>query len=231
LAKTKSQRKQNKDPIKVMSEKFVIEAQVREGRGKNDSRRIRAAGKVPVTIYGGDGGSVSAVAELADLARVIRSKTGVASIFNVAIDGQETEVMFQDRQIDPIKGRLLHADLLRIVKGSKLDVNIPVNLEGEPFGVKSEGGILEQVLYELHLRCDSDHIPEGIIADVSEMKVGDVLHVSDLKLAEGVEVVNAPETVVATIKVISEEEFAEALTSQVEEAEPEVESSKESEEE
>lgn len=98
-----------------MSEKFVVKANLREGRGKNDSGRVRRDGKVPMVVYGKGGESVAVIAELADVAAVIRSSEGVKSVFTLAIEGGETaDVTFQDRQIDPVKGRLMHADLVRV---------------------------------------------------------------------------------------------------------------------
>lgn len=98
-----------------MSEKIVIKAQVREGRGKNDTRRLRATGKIPVSIYGGGGEAVAAVAELKDIAAVIRSEGGVDSVFSVDVEGAGVhEVKFGERQIDAVHGRLTHVDLLRV---------------------------------------------------------------------------------------------------------------------
>jgi large subunit ribosomal protein L25 len=101
--------------VKDMSEKVVINAVLREGRGKNDSGRLRAAGKVPMVVYGKGGDSVSVVATLADVAKLLRTEGGSKSTFTIAIEGGETsQVTFQDRQICPIKGKLKHADLVRV---------------------------------------------------------------------------------------------------------------------
>jgi large subunit ribosomal protein L25 len=98
-----------------MSEKIVVKANLREGRGKNDTGRLRRDGKVPMVVYGKGGESVAVTAELSDVATVIRSSEGAKSVFTLAIEGGETtDVTFQDRQIDPIKGRLMHADLVRV---------------------------------------------------------------------------------------------------------------------
>ena len=102
-----------------MAEKkdITIHATQREGRGKNDARRARVAGFVPVTVYGGEGGTVAALAPLRDLAAILRSDTGRNTIFSLEIEGLgASEVMFHDRQIDPLRGRLVHADFRRLVK-------------------------------------------------------------------------------------------------------------------
>lgn len=98
-----------------MSEKIVVKAEKRENSGKGFARRLRASGKVPVTIYGGGGETVSVAANLSDLAAVLRTKSGSRTVFSLDVEGIGlSNVIFQDRQIDPLKGRLLHADLLRI---------------------------------------------------------------------------------------------------------------------
>ena len=204
-------------------EQVTVKAEVREGRGKNDSRRMRADGKVPVTIYGGEGEAVAATAKLSDLAAVIRSHSGANTIFSIAVDGMDTtDVMFHDRQIHPVKGRLIHADLKRIVRGQKLEITVPLHFEGEPVGVTMEGGVLDQTTHELQVRCLPRNIPDAITADISGLKVNDVMHVKDIKVDENLEILTDPEAVVATIKFISDAQLEESLTSQVEAAEPEV---------
>ena len=107
---------------------ITVIAKTREGRGKNDARRARAAGMVPVTVYGGEGGSVAALAPLRDLAAILRSESGRNTIFRLDIEGVgSSEVMFHERQIDPVRGRLIHADLTRLVKGQKIEVTVPLH--------------------------------------------------------------------------------------------------------
>src|SRR5262249_1295865 len=97
----------------VMAEKFVIKAEARDLRGKNAARRLRTEGKIPVVVYGGEGESEAVTANLADLAAILRSATGHNTVFSLDIDGKAADVIFQDRQIDPIRGRMIHADLRR----------------------------------------------------------------------------------------------------------------------
>ncbi|HEY0407321.1 MAG TPA: 50S ribosomal protein L25 [Pyrinomonadaceae bacterium] len=201
---------------------ITVRAQQREGRGKNDARRARAAGLVPVTIYGGEGEAVSAVAPLRDLAAILRSDAGHNSIFTFEVEGGESsEVMFSDRQIDPVRGRLVHADLKRLVRGQKIEVTVPLHLIGEPIGVREEQGVLEQVIREIEIRCQPRNIPDSIDLDVSNLGVHDVLHVSDIPADENIEILNEPETVVATVS-ITREEPVEAVAGEEETAEPEV---------
>jgi len=209
-----------------MAEKkeFRVQAKQRDGRGKNDARRTRREGLVPITVYGGGVETVAAVAQLSDLAAILRSESGRNTIFTIDVEGVgSSEVMFHDRQIDPIRGRLIHADLTRLVKGQKIEVTVPLHLVGEPIGVKDSQGVLEQVFREIEIRCEPRLIPDSIDADVSHLDVHDVLHVSDLKVDEGIEILEDPETVVATVGIIREEEVAPAPAVEGEEpAEPEV---------
>jgi large subunit ribosomal protein L25 len=116
-----------------------------------------------------------------------------------------SEVLFLDRQLDPVRSRLIHADLRRLVKGQKVEVTVALHLTGEPVGVTDGGGVLEQIVRELDIRCGTRDIPEAINADVSGLGVHDVLHVSDIPVSEGVEILNAPDTVIATVGVVRDE--------------------------
>ena len=204
-------------------EQVTVKAQARQGRGKNDSRRLRAAGMVPVTIYGGEGEAVSAAVPLSELAAILRSARGATSLFTIDVDGVgASEVMFADRQIDPLKGRLRHADLRRIVRGQQIEVTVPIHVEGEPVGVSQGGGILETVLHEISIRCRPSQIPDAIHADVSNLNIRESLHIEDIPLPEGIEILSDPKLVVATVTYVSEAAFEETLTSQVEPGEPEV---------
>jgi len=203
-------------------EEITVRAELRAGRGKNDARRLRARGMVPLTIYGGEGEPITAAAPLAELAAILRSGAGHNAIFTLDVDGVgPNEVMFLDRQIDPVKTRLIHADLRRLVKGQEIEVAVRIELDGEPVGVKDEGGILEQLLREVEVRCRPSVIPDAIHADVSNLGVHEVLHVSDLQAPEGVTVLTEPETAVATVAVVREEQVEER-TPEEEVSEPEV---------
>jgi len=202
---------------------IIIRATAREGRGKNDARRARRNGQVPVTIYGGATEAVAALAPLSELAAILRSDTGRNTIFTVDIDGVEaTEVMFADRQIDPVRSRLVHADFKRLVKGEKIEATVPLRLIGEPFGVREEAGMLEQLVREVEIRCQPRDIPEHIDVDVTNLKVHDVLHVSDIPVAEGIEILEEPDTAIATVGVVKEEPTAAAPVEGEVPAEPEV---------
>ena len=208
-----------------MAEKkeFRVQAKQREGRGKNDARRARREGMVPITLYGGGAETVAAVAPARDLAAILRTEAGRNTIFTIEIEGVgESEVMFHDRQIDPVKGRLIHADLTRLVKGQKIEVTVPLHLTGEPVGVKERQGVLEQIIREIDVRCQPRDIPDSIDIDVSHLDVHDMLHVSDIKVSEEVEILTDAELVIATVGIVKEEVVAPVPVEGEEPAEPEV---------
>src|ERR687897_1808620 len=208
-----------------MAEKkeFKVIAKPRVGRGKNDARRTRRQGMVPITVYGGGAETVAAVAPLRDLAAILRTEAGRNTIFTIAVEGiGESEVMFHDRQIDPVRGRLIHADLTRLVKGQKIEVTVPLHLVGEPIGVKEKQGVLEQIIREIEIRCEPREIPDTLEVDVSNLDVHDVLHASDIPVSDAVEILTDPEQVIATVGIVKEEVAPAPAIEGEEPAEPEV---------
>lgn len=203
-----------------MAEKFTVKAEKRDTRGKNEARRLRAAGKIPVVVYGGGSESFAAAASLSDLAAILRTDAGVNTVFSLDIEGEGTnDVIFQDRQIDPIKGRMIHADLRRFAKGEKIEMTVPIHLTGETDAVKEEGAVLTQSLREIRLYCEPAATPEAIDVDISGLTSEHAIHVSDLKVGEGIEIHENPETVVAMISIVKETELEPQLEAG---AEPEV---------
>ncbi|MEO7659278.1 MAG: 50S ribosomal protein L25 [Pyrinomonadaceae bacterium] len=203
-----------------MAEKIVIKAEKRETRGKNANRRLRAEGKIPVIVYGGGSESFAATAELKDLAAIIRTDSGVNTVFSLDIEGEGVnDVIFQDRQIHAVHSRLIHADLRRFAKGEKIEMTVPIHLIGEAASLKEEGAVLSQALREIKVLCEPAKTPDSIDVDITDLTSEHAIHVSDLKVPDGIEIHEDPETVVASIVMVSEE----VLEPQIEEgAEPEV---------
>jgi large subunit ribosomal protein L25 len=189
-----------------MADKIVVKAEKREQSGKGFARRLRQNGQVPVTVYGGGGEAVSVSAKLADLAAILRSESGHNTLFSLDVAGVGvSDVIFQDRQIDPLKGRLMHADLRRIAKGEKIEVTVPVHLVGDPVGVKMEGGLLEQQIREIKVLCEPTNIPESIDIDVSGLHVNQTLHISEAAFAKGIEVHEPGDSVIASVVLVKED--------------------------
>ena len=190
-----------------MAEKFVIKAEIREGRGTNAARRLRREGKIPATVYGGGEDTLAISADHKQLAAILRSDSGANTLFTLDIDGHESRVIFHDRQIDPVHGRLLHADLRRLAKGEKIEVTVPVNLIGTPEGVSDEGGLLEQQLREIRVACTPSHIPESIDVDVSHLEINESISVSEIKVDDEIEVLESPEATIASVVFMKEPEL------------------------
>ena len=204
-------------------EEIIVRARPRAGRGKNDARRTRRMGLIPVTVYGGEGDTVTASAPLSELAAILRSEAGRNTIFTLEIEGfGASEVMFHDRQIDPVRGRLIHADFKRLVKGQKIEVTVPLHLIGEPIGVREQQGVLEQIIREIEIRVEPREIPDAIDVDVSNLAVHDVVHVSDIQVGANIEILDDPEQVVATVGFVKEEPVAAPPAEAEAPAEPEV---------
>ena len=128
-------------------------------------------------------------------------------------------MIFQDRQIHPVTGRLIHADLRRFAKGEKIEMTVPIHLEGEPESLKEEGAVLNQALREIKVLCEPAKTPDSINVDISGLTQEHAIHVSDLKVGEGIEINESPETVVVSIAIVKEEDLEPQLEAG---AEPEV---------
>ncbi len=203
-----------------MAEKIVVKAAKKEFGGKGINRRLRQEGKIPVVVYGGGTESVAASADLKELAAILRTDSGVNTVFSLDIEGDGVhDVIFQDRQIDAVKGRLIHADLRRFSKGEKIEMTVPIHLLGEPEALKVEGAVLSQAMREIKVLCEPANTPDSIDVDISELSSEHPIHVSDLKVGKGIEIQDDPEAVVASIVIVQEAD----LEPQLEEgAEPEV---------
>ncbi len=212
-----------------MAEKFVVKVEKREGRGTNHSRRLRREGKIPANVYGGGEDNVAITASLKDLAAILRSDSGANTLFTLDIDGLgESRVIFQERLIDPVTGRLLHADLRRLAKGEKIEITVPVHIVGNPKGVREEGGLLEQQMREITVKCTPSNIPESIDVDVEELEANESISISEIKVDDEIEIMESPESVVASVVFVKEVELEP--TDEDELAEPELVGDEEAEE-
>ncbi len=187
----------------------VLEAHPRESGNKNMARRVRMGGKIPGVLYGAGKNSLSVSVDPRQVTRILNSKTGHNTIFDLALNGgEQTKAMIVDWQYEPIKGKLLHIDLKRIAMDKALKVSVPIFLRGEAAGVKQEGGILEQMLREVEVECLPADIPSHVDADVSHLVFGKVLRVSDLALGEKLKVLTDPHQPVAHVTTVKEEVVA-----------------------
>lgn len=160
----------------------LITATPREGKfNKNAARRVRVSGKIPGVIYGAKEPSVAVELDPKQMLRILHSASGHNTIIDVQVSGNPAaKAMIVDWQYEPIKGTLMHVDLKRIAMDKVMRVEVPVLLEGTPTGVKTQGGILDQVLREVEIECLPSDIPSHIGVDVSNMALHEILRVSDL---------------------------------------------------
>lgn len=183
-----------------MRKDITVGAQVRHKRGKNEARRTRQNGAIPAVVYGAFQKPVTIAVNPRDLNRILRSDSGHNTIFNLDVDGVEnTPVMIVDWQDDPIRGNLLHADLKRIDLSKRLRVSVPLVTRGEPRGVKTQGGLLEQVTREVEIECLPDDIPERFEVDVTDLLLGQNKRVSDLLMTESMRLLSNPDAVIAHV--------------------------------
>ncbi len=192
------------------AEQNLLEAQPRTPGTKNDARRVRRGGKVPAVIYGAGKAALPVSVDPRQVTRILHSQTGHNTVFDLTVDGERTKAMIVDWQYEPIKGSLLHIDLKRIAMDEKLRVNVPIELVGEPAGVKQQGGILEQITREVEVECLPGDIPNQIELDVSELVFSVVLRIADLPKSDKVKFLSDPDQPVAHIISIKEEEVPTA---------------------
>jgi large subunit ribosomal protein L25 len=189
----------------------VVPAQIRDTRGKNEARRTRRSGLIPGVIYGAFKDPVSIAIDPKAVNKIIRSKTGHNTIFNIEVKEVETTpVMVVDEQHDPVRGHLLHVDLKRIDLTKRIRVSVPVFTSGEPAGVKTQGGLLEVITRAVEIETLPDEIPESYIVDVAELLIGQSKRASDITLSGSTKLLSAPDTVIAHCVGMRAEEVAPA---------------------
>ncbi|HKF22478.1 MAG TPA: 50S ribosomal protein L25 [Candidatus Angelobacter sp.] len=188
----------------------TVEAQARPdtSRGKNEARRLRASGRIPGVLYGAKKSTLAVSLDPKQITRILHSESGHNTIFDLQVGSEKAKVMIVDWQHDPMHGHLLHIDLKRIAMDEKIRVNIPIHLTGEAEGVKTQGGILDQVLREVEVECLPGDIPSHIDADVTALVFGTVLRVSDLPHSDKVKFITDAGQTVAHITSVKEEEVA-----------------------
>jgi len=197
-----------------MRKDITVAAEVRESRGKNEARRLRAAGQAPAVVYGSAKETLALSVNPKEIVRILHSSTGHNTIFDLDIKdgekGEKTPVMIVDWQFDPVKDNLLHVDLKRIDLAKRLRVSIPVHTHGDPKGVKQQGGLLEIVTREVEVECLPDEIPEHLTIEVSELMIGHNKRASDVPLAGSMTLLSPPDTVIAHVIELRHHEEAPA---------------------
>jgi len=200
----------------------TIEAQQRDPGGKNVNRRLRLAGKIPAVVYGPGKQARPVSVTPGAVKDILYSESGRNTIFSVSVDGTEpVNVMIKDYQLDPVKGRLIHADFLEIAMDRLLELTVNVEIVGEAEGVKVDGGIMDIVTRSIQVQCLPADIPESIKVDVSHLKINDYIRVKNISADAKVKILTDAEIVVVTIVPPIKEEVP-AVEAPAAAAEPEV---------
>lgn len=200
-----------------MSTQVTLKAEKREERGKGPARRLRADGRVPGVVYGKEADTIALSVDAVDAEYLFRSISTDNTIVDLDLEGEKASIptLVREIQAHPFKDTLVHIDFYRIQEGVKVDVDIPVHLNGVPDGVKNSGGILQQVIHELPVSVLPYKIPESIEIDVTGLGMNESIHVGDIELDEEVEVLLDLERTIATVvapkELVVEEEEEEEL--------------------
>jgi large subunit ribosomal protein L25 len=190
-----------------MRKDITVTAEPRDTRGKNEARRLRSAGAAPGVVYGVTDTAVPVAVSPKEIGRILHSRTGHNTIFNLAVTGAETTpVMIVDWQSDPVKDTLIHVDLKRIDLTKPIRVRVPVVTTGEPKGVKIQGGLHELVTRDVEIECLPDAIPEQFTVDVSELMIGQSVRASGVSMGEGIKLVSPGDTVISHVVALKAEE-------------------------
>ncbi len=192
-----------------MRKDITITAESRDSRGKNEARRLRASGSMPAVLYGGAGGSTPVAVSPKQLTAILNSKTGHNTIFNLDISGREnTPVMIVDWQYDPVKDNLLHVDLKRIDLSKRITVKVPVVTQGDPKGVKLQGGIHEIITREIEIECLPEDIPEQFTVSVADLMIGQAIRAADIPMSGSMKLLSPGDTVISHVVSLRVEEVA-----------------------
>ena len=203
----------------MAGERVRLKVQTRASRGSAASRRLRADGLVPGVLYGNGGNAHPFCIDERELRKALTGDHGLHAILDVVLEGQQKahHAVLKEYQLDPTRAQLLHIDLQEVRLDQAIHTQVVVELVGESEGVK-EGGVLSQIQREVNLEALPMEVPDRLELDVSAMKIGDTLRLSDLRVPEGVKLLDDPETVLATVtpptkieepEVVEEEELEE----------------------
>ncbi len=214
-------------------QKAEIRGIVRTANGKSGVRQVREAGRTPAVVYGKGEESLAISLDSRELDGVLRQHGGTF-VLDLTVEGPENrdfKTIIKEMQRDPVTSRILHVDLMHVSMSQVIHLKVPVHLTGMASGVK-EGGILEHLCREVEIECQAARIPEALRIDVSEMAIGDSLHVVDLEAPAGVTILTPESRVIAAVvaKAVVEEPTAEEKAAEEAPAEGQEEGEKKAEE-
>src|SRR3954469_442123 len=186
----------------------TLQAEKRDGRGKNEARRLRASGKIPAVVYGTEKNKGTGIAvDPRFLLRILPSDSGVNTLIGLEGAGLVAggKVLVKEYQLDPIDHRLLHADFYAVAMDKLLEVTVPIVIKGEPKGVKQQGGVVDFVNREIEVKCLPGDIPEHIDVDISELMLHQGIRVRDLPKDAKWKPVSEPEMMLVHVVTVKAE--------------------------
>jgi len=187
---------------------IVVAAEKRTETGKNVNRRLRTRGLIPGVLYGAKSEATPVSVSPKEIGTILRSATGENTLFDLELGGSRRKVILKEFQVEPIKGRILHADFYEVALDKAIEVKVHIELQGLPVGVKVQGGVLDFVTRELEIECLPTDIPEKILVDVAELELGKHIRVGELKPPDRVKILTDPGLVVAHVVTPRAEEAA-----------------------
>lgn len=200
-------------------EEIKLDVQVRDQIGRRKVKVIRQGGYVPAVVYGGDSGPTAIQVNKPAYEKIMRHHKGQSVVFHLnVLEGEKKlrdySVILKDEQYHPVSDDLVHIDFNRISLTEEIEVQVPIEVKGDPIGVKRDGGTLDHPLWELDVICLPTNIPQSIVVNVEALEIGDAVHVKDLSLPAGVRTEHDPESIVASVVPPMKEE------EEIEEEEP-----------
>ena len=178
----------------------TLGAERREGTGKGVARKLRQAGKIPAVVYGRDMEPIHIAVDGHQANLLFRSIPVDNTIIELSIEGAAPlQTLVREIQTHPYKGSLVHVDFLRVQAGVLVEMNVPLHLTGTPLGVREHQGVLDQIIRDLPIACIPSAIPDALEVDVSALDIHDVLHVSDVKVPQGVEILLPADRTICSI--------------------------------
>lgn len=204
-------------------ERPVLAAEIREGTGKGKARKLRARGLIPAIFYGSRSKTIPLVIDSKDFTRSLQTEAGENVLIDLDIrKGDQPErkvVMVKDIQIDPLQRAILHTDFYEVAMDEMVTVEVPIHLVGKPEGTKM-GGILEQIRRVIEIQCLPGDIPKSIDVDVSSLKIGDSIHVQDIRVEKARIISDTNFTIATVVPPVAEEKVVEEVVAEApEEAE------------
>lgn len=198
---------------------FALDVELRDERGKGVARRLRAAGRIPAVCYRRNAATVAVSLDAQELDRLLRRATsGINTLIDLKVAGggdfDGRQVLIKELQRDPISGAYLHADLYAVDLAQTIHIEVPIRLVGTAVGVSIGGGILDHATRELEVECLPNAIPDEIAIDVSAIEIGQSIHVRDIAVPEGVEILNDPD--VSIVSVVAPAVVEEGVPAEVE---------------